>query len=352
MGQELHDLKVLAKQVAKKQPPTNFSLADAEEALRNQLKNLAKDYNHFRRNKLTIFELIQEMVDEVLPARVEAVIGRFAETRQFAQGQKPIFKKKLGRQRARSFITRAALSAIYETFRLDRQEIEVPVYAYGGAALIELERFLDGIENIDELMDIVTVGLEEAIYREVQDALISAIVTMPAPNVFSSNTFDADEMVRLINVARAYGGRVNIFATPEFAASITPSAGFSVAGGYFGSATEEAELRNQGWIGVFRGANVIVLPQSFDTDENLVKQINPGLAYIIPSGGEADEKIVKVAMEGQTIVDDFKNADRSMEIQAYKKFGVAVLTTNYYCVYQNTSLYAPGDGWTPVPIGS
>ncbi len=350
MGRELKDLKILAKQVARKQPPTNFTQQDVEKAFRAELRELAKDYNTYRRNSLTIFELIQDVIDEVLPNRVIKAIGRFSETRQFAQGQRPIFRKKLGKQRAKKFVTQVGLSGIYETFRLDSEYIEVPIQAHGGAALIELERYLDGIENIDELMDIVTDGLEEAVYREVQDALIAAISYMPSPNVYSTNEFDAEEMVKLINVARAYGGNANIFCPPEFAATITPSAGYSPDGGYFGSSVEEAEMRSQGHIGVFRGANVFVLPQSFETDENLKKQINPGLAYIIPSGGSGDERIVKVAMEGNAIVDDYKNADRSMEIQVYKKFGVSVLTTNYYCVYQNTDLYTPEDGWTEVSL--
>lgn len=352
MGRDIKDLKILARQVARKQPPTNYSQADLEQAFRKELKELAKDYNHYRRNRLTIFELIQEVVDEVLPNRIVEAMGRFAEVKQFNQGQKPIFRKKVGRQRGKNFVTQVGLSGVYETFRLDSQYIEVPIQAYGGAALVELERYLDGLEEIDELVDIITEGLEDAVYKEVQNALIAAIFTMPVPNIFSTNEFNAEEMVNLINVARAYGGNATIFCPPEFAATITPSAGYSAAGGYFGSAVEEAEMRTQGWIGAFRGANTIVFPQSFEDTNNRRKQINPGLAWIIPSGGTADEKIVKVAMEGSSLVDDYKNADRSMEIQIYKKFGISVLTTNHYCVYQNTGLYLPGDGWTPVDLGS
>ena len=47
---------------------------------------------------------------------------------------------------------------------------------------------------------------------------------------------------------------------------------------------------------------------------------------------------VKIALEGATQVDDFKNRDRSMEIQAYKKFGVAIVTYNDWCMFKVTSL--------------
>jgi hypothetical protein len=336
MDQKMRDLKQLALQVAKKQPPTNFSLEQAEDALRKELRTLAPDYNGFRRNRLTIYELMQEVVDEVLPNRVIDTIGRFAEVKNFKQGQQPIFKKKLGKKRAKSFVTQVGLSGIYETFRLDSSYLQVATKAYGGAATIEFERFLDGLENLDDLMEIIQEGLEDAFYREVESALIAAIDSMPAPNVYTGSAFSATQMTNLINVVRAYGGNANIFATSEFASTITTSGGFYGDSGW--SQVEQGELREQGYIGKFKGANVLVLPQSFVDETNTEQVLNPGYAFIIPTGGDADEKIVKIAMEGDTIVDDYKNADRSMEIQVYKKFGVAVLNTNYYAVFHNTAL--------------
>ena len=62
--------------------------------------------------------------------------------------------------------------------------------------------------------------------------------------------------------------------------------------------------------------------------------VHPSWAYIFPS----DIKPVKLAFEGQTVIDEFKNADRSREIQAYKKFGIATFATNAMCVYRNETL--------------
>ena len=351
MGAKYEDLRTLMLQVALKKPPQNYTLEQAENALRKELKELAKDYNAFRRNKLTIYELIQSVVDEVLPNRVVAALGRFAEIKQFGQGDKPIFKKKLGRQRGKQFVTQVGLSGIYETFRLDSTYLEVTTKAHGGAAIIEFERFLDGLETLDELMWIIQMGLEDQMFNEVQNALIAAIQDMPNANIHTGASFSEAAMVKLINVAKAYGPIANIFCTPEFAGTITSSGNFGTAGGY--SLTEQQEMRDVGHLGVFRSANVISLPQSFLNADNVLTVLNPGTAYVIPGGGSGDEKIVKIAMEGNTIVDDYKNADRSLEIQLYKKFGVAVLTTNYYCVYQNTALYS-GTGhsaWVS-PFGS
>jgi len=320
---------------AKESPSQTFSYKDKTftvEQLNNSLKDevfkLASSYNEFRRNKLDIFELIQQTVDLVLPNRVREAIGKFADVRTFAQGQKPIFNLTKGKSRAKSFVTKVGLSGVYEAFELDRSQIEVPSIAYGGAARLELERFLDGVFDFGEFTDIIIEGLEEKIYVEVQAALITAISSMPAINTYSGGAFDDGEMITIINAMRAYGNIVNIFCTPIFAGTIMPDSGF------IGDA-EKADVRNQGYVGRFYGANVIILPQSFTDETNATSVFDDSYAFVIPSG---NEKIVKVALEGQTIVDDVTNADRSMEFQAYKKMGSAICYYHACGAFTNTAI--------------
>mgnify|MGYP003294005971 CR=1 FL=1 len=87
---------------------------------------------------------------------------------------------------------------------------------------------------------------------------------------------------------------------------------------------------------MYKGNRIIVLPQSFTDETNATKVIDPSYAWIIPSGG--NDKPVKVAFEGQTIVDEFTNYDRSREIQVYKKLGVVAMMTSNICVYEDSSL--------------
>ena len=85
----------------------------------------------------------------------------------------------------------------------------------------------------------------------------------------------------------------------------------------------------------YKGKKVIILPQGFTDETNTTKVIDPGYAWIIPTG--ADTKPVKVAFEGGTIVDEYVNKDRSREIQVYKKVGVVamLLTISAYMLTQN-----------------
>jgi hypothetical protein len=325
------EIKQLALAVYRKEVPVNFSASDMEGTLREQLRALAPDFNAFRRNKLEIFELMQEVIDEVAPNRIRDAIGMFAEVKTYGQGQKARFSIKKGRNNVKRFITRVGLGGVFERVRLDSDFIDVTTHAFGGSGYVEFEQFLDGSMDFAELTDLIIQGIEDSIYKEIQTALIATYAALPTANKHAANSFVSAEMKRIINTVKAYGGNATIICTPEFAGTITPDANF------IGDA-DKSDVRDQGYIGRFHGANVVVLPQSFEDANNTVKVFNAQYAFIIPTGGSADEKIVKVALEGQTVVDEVKNADQSMEFSAYKKVGTVVLNTNHFGIFQNTAL--------------
>ncbi len=331
----------LALHALRKSAPTNFEVADVEDALRGEIKKLVGTYNLYRRNKLDLFELIQESFDEVLPTKVEAIFGRFAYVKQYAQGQKPIFNRTLGKRRAKQFVTKVGPAGIYETFRLDRSQFEIETEAIGGACRIDFERYLDGLEDLMDLYDIVLEAMQDWVYTEVQKALLASWsgTGRPSANKYTGSSFDAAEMVSLCNTVGAYGTPI-IFCAPQFAATMNSALDYSAYAPNI-SLKDMDEIRENGYVTKFRGYTVVVLPQSFVDETNTKFVINPRVAYIIPAG---KEKIVYIAMEGNTVVDDYKNkGDRSMEIQIYKKMGVGIVTPlNYWAMYQNTGITASG----------
>ena len=98
----------------------------------------------------------------------------------------------------------------------------------------------------------------------------------------------------------------------------------------------KTELWNTGRLATYKGTKVIILEQGFEDETNTRKVIDPGYAWVIPTG--ADGKPVKIAFEGGTIVDEYTNYDRSREIQVYKKVGVVAMLANNICAYADTSL--------------
>ena len=200
---------------------------------------------------------------------------------------------------------------------------------------------LDGTESLSEVMDILTEGLADAIYGEVHKALRGAInaTSRPAANKYTGSSFDADEMVKLMSVVRAYGPGVTIFAPPEFVAAMGADAIVPVpTSGNYGGVYHPGDIdaiHNTGYIKIFRGAPVVEIPQSFTDENNTTTQIDPQMAYILPTGGE---KVVKVVFEGATQINDFKNRDNSLEVYAYKKMGVAIMAHHNWAIYQNTGI--------------
>lgn len=333
------DLIALGKKVASANPSVatafayngeNFSYEQLNDTFRDELLEISSTYALFRENKNTIFSLMEEIIDDVLPKKVLEAYGQFAEIKTFKQGDKPVFVQRItsaAKRRGKQFVTKVGLAGIYEVFKLDGKTLEVPTEAFGGAAQIGFEEFLDGRVNMADVLDIIMEGLDESVYREIAKSLIGAAQNLQESNHVVHSGFDEAEMDKLLAVADSYG-QSTIYCTFEFAATMVP------AEGWVSDAMKDQKWNN-GYLANYKGHKVIVLPQSFEDETNKVKVIDPAYAYIIPTGAQ---KPVKVAFEGQTIVRDIDNADMSKEVQVYKKFGVATMITNNICIYNNLDL--------------
>lgn len=335
----INELKEIALHAAKGTAPENFSVENVNEAFVDGLRELAGNYNQFMKNRYDIYDIIIETVDKIVPKEVIDALGRFAEVKTVAQGDKAMFKQRVGKNRAKKFLTQVGLSGVYETFRLDTITFEVAAHAIGGGATIDFERMLDGAEDLAECVEIIRDGLVNAVFIEVQRALHASFTNTARPdNNKYSGSWNADEMVKLMGVVRAYGEPI-IFAPPEFIAAMGADAivPVPVSGNYGGvySPKDIEAIHDTGYIKVFRGATVVEIPQSFVDESNEEVWIDPQMAYILPASGE---KVVKVVLEGATQIRDHENKDNSMEVYAWKKMGCAILAHYNWAIYKNTGI--------------
>ncbi len=307
-----------------------FSYEDLNETLRKELREIAGTYSLYRENKNLIFSLIEETIDDVLPKKVLEQYGQFAEVKTFNQGDRAVFTQRIttaAKRRAKQFITKVGLAGVYEVFKLDGKSYEIQTSAYGGAAQIGFEEFLDGRVDIADVYEIIMEGLDECVYLEIERALVGAVTELQDANKSTQTGFVESEMDRLLSVADSYG-QSTIYCTYEFAATMVPDEGWR-------SNDMKNQRWNNGYLANYKGHNVVVLNQSYEDETNSTKVINPAYAWIIPGGSD---KPVKIAFEGQAIVREFENRDYSREIQVYKKMGVGAIITNNICVYINSSL--------------
>ena len=348
MALDRQNLLTLMKKVASADPSAKVSYsfegqdltyAGLNEALRTELQELAGSYSLYRENKNYIFSLMEETLDEVLPKKVVEQYNQFAEVKTFAQGDSVKFKRPIGsNKRAKQFITRVGLAGIYEVFKLAKNEetFEVRTSAIGGAAQIGFEEFLDGRVDFAEVTRIIMEGMDELIYKEVGAALKASINQLPPANYGAVNGFDEKTFDRLITIAAAYG-EPTIYCTYEFAVNMIPQEAWRY------TESMKDELWRTGRLANYKGRKVVILEQGFEDETNTTKVIDPGYAWIIPTG--ADSKPVKIAFEGNTIVDEFTGYDRSREIQVYKKVGVVAMLANNICAYVDTALVGQMTTW-------
>jgi len=346
----MNTLEMLMNGVFGRKVPAEFAAEnyDYEAALHDELvKLLCDDKGRFsrakyRRNKNDLFELLERNLEEVLPQNIQSALDMFCEVLRVPQGSRLEFYVTRGKQRGRQFVTRATESGNYETFRLDRDRFDVYPQAIGGAGYVDFERYLDGVESMTDIYDIIQQGITDRIFEMVQECLLSAWKNtgFPANNKVIASAFDPAAMVKLCNVVAAYGSPV-IYCTPEFAAEMVNAIVYNNTTKI--SDQDMIEVRERGYIGRFRGFPVVVMPQSYTDEKNEKLVMNPSFAYVIPAG---KEKLIKLGFEGSPYFREWDDheGDNSIVLQGYLKVGIGMVgTPNYWGIYYNAGIEA--DGW-------
>jgi len=346
----MNNLQVLMNGVFGRKVPAEFAAEnyDYEAALHDELvKLLCDDKGRFdrkkyRRNKIELFELLEQNLEEVLPQSIANALDMFTEVIRVPQGSRLEFRVTRGKQRGRQFVTRATESGNYETFRLDRDRFDVYTQAIGGAGYVDFERYLDGVESMTDIYDVIQQGIIDRIFEMVQETLLNSwnLAGRPAKNKVIASGFDPAAMVKLCNVVAAYGSPV-IYCSPEFAAEMVNAIVYNTAVKI--SDQDMIEVRERGYIGRFRGFPVVVMPQSYTDETNEKSVMNPSFAYVIPAG---KEKLIKLGFEGSPYFREWDDheGDNSIVLQGYLKVGVGMVgTPNYWGIYYNAGIEA--DGW-------
>ena len=311
----------------------NYNYEALNETFRQELNEMVGTPKLFNQNKYEMFELLEEVIDDVLPKTVSINYQNLAEFKTFAQGDKPIFRRHFNsKTRAKQFITRVGLAGRYEVFKLasSQESFEIRTSAIGGAAEIGYEEFLDGRVDFSELIAIITEGMDELIYKEIAKAMVAGLSQLPAINKVATSDFDEKAMDNLLMRAEAFG-TPTIYCTSEFAVKMVPQEAWRY------TESMKDELYRTGRLAGYKGRNVVVLDQGFDDIDLASKVLDPGYAWIIPAG--ANTKPIKVAFEGGLQMRDIESQDDwSHRVEFYQKVGVVPMFTNDIFCYVDESL--------------
>lgn len=298
--------------------------ADLENYLRDKINNDilkgATLYQAYRRNNITLFEIIEEIVNLTISNDFMEIpfIENFVEFKNRAMGDKTAWYSE-----GKSYVSvvsfagnhwdtnREALDA-GEEFTLPKEWVYIHVYD-------ELERFLLGIASFERLTDVIYRSfnkyLKERVYMQFQNIMTAL------PSEFTANGNSEEAVGNLCDLVQAAGGYGSLTIAGTKAA--LRKLGAIVPDKYFADSQKEAKA-SSGTIGEWEGNRLMVIPQ-------VLKQGTFELALdndvIFILGG--DNKPIKVEFIGDTRTQEVRdgriNNDMTMELQVQTCFGIGMM---------------------------
>lgn len=329
---ERKDLRQLL--VAAARPTAGVNFSEANSAVKNALVEYfgLEDLSirEIRKQQGAIFAVIEEVIDELLPAELESRVGQFAEVKSFGRDEIVKFTiKGMGKDRVMRSIVKGARGGIYRARRLDDKDLMVPTSVYTVGYNITLEELLSGRRTVAELVEIIAKGYTEIIYVEVIKALRTAATYAPANNKDTGNAFSETALKKVIRTISAYGNPV-IIAFQSAAELIINTAGAVSAVNPNVAAADLDEIRNAGRVSVYHGTPVIVLPNYFMDDSNSTWLFKENQMFVLPVG----DRPVKVAIHGDVYTAEINQPHGGMEFSAHQIMGVAIIFYNSIGILQ------------------
>lgn len=331
------EMKTLFKAAMRPADPTKFSATDSNDAAINAI---LEHYNlqdasarELRAHKAEIFALMEEVIEEILPAAITDVVGGFVETKTFARDAEVVFEiKGLGKKRARLGIVEGARGGIYKARRLDNKSFQVGVKTFTVSTYVTLEDILLGTYSLAELMANIRDGFVEMIYVEAVKALRTAKTKAPGANVAAGNGFNDEGAVdNLIAIAKQYGDPI-IMGFRAAISKINNGADWTSYPNH--SAVDADDIRNRGFVTIYKGVPVVELPNYLADENNAEWVFKAGDLFILPTAA----KPVKVAMKGDLTIVETPHPSGSVEQNAHRMMGVGIMLANNVCVYTDETI--------------
>lgn len=308
----------------------NYSADEANDTLRKAFADLMEfslegngriDRKTFRRNKIEIFEILEEIINETLHAGLENQFDQFAEYRNLAWGDENLFLTPANN------IFRVALvsdgnSNIRRQRLRDGQEFSVGMDTYAIKIGEDFHRFLAGRVDWVTFMEGIAESFQRDLQQRIADAIMSSHGDFGATyhKTITDGATEDDLVEMAMHIEARTGEKVGIYGTKLALREIAPTV------------KSDAMLgeRNQlGYYGEIAGIPMHEIAQShkYGTDEFA---IDNKFVLLLP---ETADKMVKVVNEGDAIIQDNQGGTSSDMMQEYfiaNKFGVSVITAQAF----------------------
>lgn len=345
----LEQIKLLIKGALSKDASVNFEEGQnaAVKALYEYYGlNENSTYREIKRATNGNFAIIEEVIDEILPAELENIMGQWAEIKQFGRDEEVKFNiPNLGKKRALLSIVPGARGGLYKARRLDGKAMTLSTKVYTAAVYVTLEDILLNRVTLGELMDNILKGITYQVYVEVVNALRTIYTLVPQANKTSAAGLVVNDFDRIVRVVAAYGNPV-IVCFESFANKFMNK--FGDANDYNPNlpAADLDDIRNYGRVQMYKGRPIIVVP-NFITNENTndTWAFSEADCFILPAG----YKPVRVGMQGDGYIAPVHIPSGGEEEHYHKIMGVGLMLVNNCGIYHDTEIATAEAGKVEYP---
>ena len=322
---------------------TQFSANDVNDATISAiLKEVGLSDNptsrEIRENETRIFALIEEAVDEILPKKLENVLGEFAEVKAFARDAEVVFNiEKIGKNRAKLTISKGARGGIYRAARLDSKYFSLNTTIQTVAVYVTLEELILGTMSLSELYNNILEGFEEIVYKEVFNALASGTAVAGYERIEKDGSVSTTKAAlgtaidAVMPYVKQYGMPTIFGSYAALANIVNPLAQDHAA---YTNSQDSMDIRNYGFVQMYKGTRVVELPNYLVDNSNEEWFYDNKYVFVIPSG----IKPVKVALRGDLTIIRNTQATGSEKWEAHKLIGVGLAMANNFAVIEVSDL--------------
>jgi hypothetical protein len=302
--------------------------ADYKDAMEH-IKELASNPNPMNRYELS--QIIAYVVDNVIDARLN-YLQYIAEVKNTAFDERPKFKIKT--QQATAFWQ--AIGSTTQRTKTGYKYADLKIEELSARPVAEWAEIAAGRYDFAELTRDITNDFEIKIAQKVQSTLYSAFSGLSSPNFASGAGVVSTSFDPLLAAMQRYGGgRAAIVGDYE---ALQKLPGLTQVG----SRTSDDiinEFNRNGFIGVYKGAPVVVLDNPYIGLTGYTTALDRGYIYIVPAVDDA-RKTVKVQFAGNvTPMEGTNISDGSYEMRFDKHVGAGVLSARHaLAVYEDTTL--------------
>lgn len=325
---------------------TTFSALDVNEAaIKKICETLGLPENASVRDIRAVegaaFALIEEAVDEIVPAKIKDVLGQFAEVRTFARDEEVVFElNKLGKNRAKLVISKGSREGIYRAARLTSATFTLPTFVETASVFISLEELLAGKVTLAEMFATIVEGFQEEIYKEIFEELASGtpaagyarIGEAQGGKIVATKATLGQAIDVVMPYVKAYGQPTIIGSYQAISDLYNPVASTTTGGVVIQYPTREdnEDVRRLGHVTIYKGAQVIELPNYLLDNSNTKWFYDVNKVFLLPTG----VKPVKVAFKGDTMIQKNNNAVGGEKWEIHRMLGVGLAMANNYAVIE------------------